>query len=188
MKKPFHLVVFALVAAAPVALHGQDTAPLGSGNVSVKFGYVVFAEGAEEDDGVYLGLEGYGRVAANLYLGGEIAAASSFTLFGDEMRLVPFEVNVKYARGVGSNFVVAGGAGLSYSAASFCEVGFFASCDLQDSEDAWLFGGQIFGDFVYRIKWLDFGISAKYQLLQDFEEVAADFSNLRLGLQLGFIF
>jgi len=57
-----------------------------------------------------------------------------------------------------------------------------------ETSDEWLFGGQIFGDFVYRINWFDFGISAKYQLVQDFEEVAADFSNLRLGFKLGVIF
>jgi hypothetical protein len=184
MKKSV-VAVFAVVAAAPVALHAQDTAPLGRGNVSVKFGYVVFSEGADEDDGFYLGLEGYGRVAGTLYLGGGVAAAYSMALASDEMTLVPLEVNVKYARGVGSNFVVAGGVGLSYAYAEFLDV----SLSLPGvTYDAWLFGGQIFGDFVYRIKWFDFGISAKYQLVEDFEEVGADFSNLRLGFQLGVIF
>ncbi len=185
INRPVLTVVFALFAAAPVMLHAQDTAPLGKGYVSVKAGYVVFAEGVDEDDGIYLGLEGYGRVAANLYVGGEVAAASSIALFSDEMTLAPLEVNVKYARGVGSNFVVSGGAGVSYSYAEFLDVSF-----LEDSQtkDAWLFGGQIFADFVYRINWFGFGIGAKYQLVEDFEEVAADFSNLRVGFQLGFIF
>lgn len=184
MKKSVLVAVFALVAAAPVALHAQDSALLGKGNVSVKFGYVVFSEGADEDDGIYLGLEGYSRVASNLYLGGEIAAAYGMALLSDEMTLVPLEVNVKYARGVGSNFVVAGGVGLSYSYAEFLDV----SLAPDVTSDAWLFGGQVFGDFVYRINWFDFGITAKYQVVEDFEEVAADFSNLRLGVQLGVIF
>jgi hypothetical protein len=185
MKKSVLVAAVALVAAAPVVLHAQDTAPPGKGNVSVKFGYVVFAEGANEDDGIYLGLEGYGRVAGNLYLGGQVAAAYSIGLFGDDMTLVPLEVNVKYARGVGSNFVVAGGVGLSYSYAEYLEVMIPGP---SVTHDAWLFGGQIFADLVYRINWLDFGISAKYQLTQDFEEVGADFSNLRLGVQLGVVF
>jgi hypothetical protein len=184
MKKSVSIAVFALVTAVPVALHAQDTAPLGKGNVSVKFGYVVFSEGVDEDDGIYLGLEGYGRVAGNLYLGGEVAAAYSMALASDEMTLVPLEVNVKYARGVGSNFVVAGGVGLSYSYAEFLDVGLAPDV----TSDTWLFGGQIFGEFVYRINWFDFGISAKYQLVKEFEEVAADYSNLRLGVQLGVIF
>ncbi|UCC71662.1 MAG: hypothetical protein JSV86_14945, partial [Gemmatimonadota bacterium] len=100
IKKSVLVAVFALVAVAPVALHAQDTAPLGKGNLSVKFGYVVFSEGADEDDGIYLGVEGYGRVASNLYLGGEVAAAYGMALLSDEMTLVPLEVNVKYARGV----------------------------------------------------------------------------------------
>jgi hypothetical protein len=185
IKKSVLVAVFALVAATPLELHAQEAAPLGTGNVSVKFGYVVFSEGAVEDDGIYLGLEGYGRVAGNLYLGGGVAAAYSMALSSDEMTLVPLEVNVKYARGVGSNFVVTGGVGLSYSYAEFLDVSLSAP---NETSDAWLFGGQIFGDFVYRINWFDFGISAKYQLVQDFEEVAADFSNLRLGFQLGVIF
>jgi hypothetical protein len=179
------VAVVALGAAAPLALHAQETAPLGKGNVSVTFGYVVFSEGVAEDDGIYVGLEGYGRVARNLYLGGGVAAAYSIGLATDEMTLVPLEVNVKYARGVGSNVVVGGGVGLSYSYAEFLEVGFAAP---NETSNTWLFGGQIFADLVYRIKWFDFGINAKYQLLQDFEEVAADFSNLRLGVQLGVIF
>jgi hypothetical protein len=184
MKKSVLVAVFALVAA-PVALHAQDSAPLGKGNVSAKFGYVVFSEGADEDDGIYLGLEGYGRVARNVYLGAEVAAAYSMALFSDEMTLVPLEVDAKYARGVGSNFVVAGGVGLSYSWAEYHDVRLL---EPNVTSDAWLFGGQIFGDFVYRISWFDFGISAKYQLTQDFEEVGADFSNLRLGVQLGVVF
>ena len=186
MNKAFLASVVALVAATPVALHAQDTAPLGKGAVSVMFGYVVFSEGADELDGIYLGLEGYRRVGTNLYLGAEVAQASSIAaVFGDEMTLVPLQINVKYARGVGSNFVVAGGAGLSYSYAEYYD---FRILDPSVTSNAWLFGGQIFGDLVYRIKWFDFGISAKYQLVEDFEEVSADFSNLRLGIQAGVIF
>lgn len=185
MKRSVLLAVFAFVAAAPVPLRAQDAAPLGKGNVSAKFGYVVFSGGAVEDDGIYLGLEGYGRVAGNVYLGGEVAAAYSMALFNDEITLVPLEVNVKYAKGGDSGFVVTGGAGLSYSYAEFLDV---IIPGPSVTRDAWLFGGQIFAELVYRVNWLDFGISAKYQLTQDFEEVGADFRNLRLGVLLGVVF
>jgi hypothetical protein len=185
MSKSVPIGVFALCAAAPLALHAQETAPLGRGTVSVTFGYVVFSEGVVEDDGFYLGLEGYGRVARNLYLGGGVAAAYSMALSSDEMTLVPLEANVKYARGVGSHFVVSGGVGLSYSSAEFLDV---RLGEPNETSNAWLFGGQIFTDFVFRIEWFDFGVSAKYQLVQEFEEVAADYSNLRLGVQVGVIF
>jgi hypothetical protein len=177
--------MFAFAAAKPVALYAQDSAPLGKGSVSVKLGYVVFSEGVVEDDGIYLGLEGYARVAGNLYLGAEVAAAYSMAILTDEMALVPLELNLKYARGVGSYFVLDGGVGLSYARAEFHDRILGAP---SVTYHEWLFGGQIFGDFGYRVNWFYFGISAKYQLLQGFEAVEADFSNLRLGAQLGIVF
>ncbi len=176
---------FIIMIAAPMSLYAQDTAPLGKGSLAIKGGYVVFDEGVVEDDGIYLGLEGYGRVAANLYVGGEIAAASSISLFSDEMSLVPIEVNAKYARAVGSNVVLAGGGGLSYSYAEFREEVFLGP-DVE--ETSWLFGGQVFGDLMVTVSRFAFGIGAKYQLVQDFEEVAADFSNIRVGVLLGIVF
>ncbi len=55
-------------------------------------------------------------------------------------------------------------------------------------ETSWLFGGQVFGDVLVTVSRFAFGIGGKYQLVQDFEEVAADFSNFRVGLLLGVVF
>ncbi len=176
---------FVILVAAPSSLHPQDTAPLGKGSLAIKGGYVVFDEGVVEDDGIYLGLEGYARVAANLYVGGEVSGASSVSLFSDEMSLIPIEVNAKYAGAVGSNVVLAGGIGLSYSYAEFQE-DVFLGPDVD--ETAWLFGGQLFGDLMIIVSRFALGIGAKYQLVQDFEEVAADFSNIRVGVLLGIVF
>ncbi len=176
---------FVITVAAPLSLYAQDTAPLGKGSLAIKAGYVVFDEGVVEDDGIYLGLEGYGWVAANLYVGGEVSGASTVSLFSDEMSLIPIEVNAKYARAVGSNVVLAGGGGLSYSYAQFRE-DVFLGPDVD--ETSWLFGGQVFGDVLVTVSRFAFGIGGKYQLVQDFEEVAADFSNFRVGLLLGVVF
>jgi len=185
MKSSFVPTALVLLLAAPAALYGQDRAPLGKVDIGVKLGYVAFSEGIEEDDGVYLGVAVYGNVAPYLYVGAEAAAASSMGVFDDEMRLAPFELNVRYARGIGSSFIFAGGAGLTYAYAEF-QVDIFDGEDLK--YDEWLLGGQIFADLVFRIAWFDLGVNAKYQLVQDFEPVEADFSNLRLGLQAGVIF
>ena len=52
----------------------------------------------------------------------------------------------------------------------------------------WLLGGQVFADIAFRAAWFALGADVRYQLLQEFEQVPADFSNLRLGLQAGVIF
>lgn len=185
MRGSFVLTAAVALLAAPMTLRAQDTAPLGKFDVAIKFGYVVFSEGVTEDDGFYLGLAGYGRLAANVYVGAEVAGASTVTLFTDEMTLLPLELNVKYARPVGSHFVLAGGAGLTYARAEFHDEGVIGP-DVVYEE--WLFGGQVFADFVYRVKWFELGISAKYQLMGDFAQVPADFSNFRVGLKVGVVF
>lgn len=185
MNGSFVLTLAVSLLAAPVTLLAQDGAPLGNGGVAVRFGYVVFSKGVVENDGVYLGLAGYRRVAPDFYLGAEATAASTVTLFTDEMSLTPLELNAKYTRAVSSSFVLAGGAGLSYARANFHEE-HVLSPDTTYHE--WLFGGQVFGDLVFRVKWLALGVNAKYQLLQDFKRVPADFSNFRLGLKAGVIF
>jgi hypothetical protein len=185
MRGSFVLQAAVLLMGAPAALPAQDPAPLGRIDLGIKLGYVVFSQGVTEDDGLYLGLSGYGRVAANVYVGAEVAGASTITLFTDEMTLMPLELNAKYARAVGSHVVVTGGAGASYSRAEFHDESVIGPNAVYEE---WLFGGQAFGDLVFRFAWFQIGINAKYQLIQDFAQVPADFSNLRLGLQAGVIF
>ncbi len=184
MRNAFVVTTVIVVLACPVALPAQD-APLGKLDVAVQFGYVVFSAGAVEDDGIYLGLAGYGRVAANVYLGVEAASSANMTVGTDEMSLTPLEVNVKYARAIGSGLVLAGSAGVSYARAEFLDHR-IPGPDVK--YDEWLFGGQLGADLLFRAARLALGVNAKYQLVQDFEQVAADFSNLRIGLQAGVVF
>jgi hypothetical protein len=182
MKRSFGLTAFTILLVLPPALEAQDPAPLGRFDGGLEVGYVVFSEGVGEDDGAYLGIAGYANVAPRIYLGLEVAAASSIGFFSDEMAIQPLELNVKYARALGSRFVADGGAGLSYSFAQF-EEDVVAGPDVAH-EDA-LFGGQIFADLVFRIGWFRLAAGAKYHLVQDFDDVPADFDNLRLGVRLG---
>lgn len=91
-------------------------------------------------------------------------------------------MNVKYAREALENLVLDADAGLSYSYASYSE-NFFLSPGRE--ENGWLFGGQIFGDLIYKINWFTLGIDAKHQITEELEEVGFDFSNFRIGIQLG---
>lgn len=184
MKGPLVLaLVFLLVT--PLALYAQDSPSLGRGDIAFKFGYVVFPDGTFEDDGLSWGLEGYSSVASNVYVGAGVAFAGNIGPFSDEMMLIPIEVNAKYAFGFGSHFVLAGGAGLCLAYAELESYKLFFN---DETYNEWLFGGQIFGDLLLRFGGFDFGLNVKYQPLEEFDQAEVDFSNIRLGIQVGLIF
>jgi len=184
MKKLILILALVMVVLAPVLSHADDGAPLGKGTISFKFGYVSFSDAPDDaNDGLYIGLEAYGRVFPNVYLGAGVASASTAEVLSTEdTALVPIELNVKYAKEVHENLMLDAGAGLSYSYASYTE-NFLFTPDRE--ENGWLFGGQIFGDMIYKINWFTLGIDAKYQITEELEAVGFDFSNFRLGFQLG---
>ena len=101
------------------AVHAQEKAHLGNGYFAVNLDYIAFTddhfdEAGNEDDGLYLGLEGYGEITPNLYLGGEIGGAINIDTFGgEEITFVSVELNLKYAKEAARNFFVDFGAGLS---------------------------------------------------------------------------
>lgn len=74
-----------MVVLAPVLSHADAGAPLGKGTISLKFGYVSFSDApAIANDGLYIGLEAYGRVFPNVYLGAGVAAAGTAELLTTE--------------------------------------------------------------------------------------------------------
>ena len=197
------LVLFCLIGTfvmTSTVVYAQEKAPLGKSNLALKFDYIAFTdnhfdEPFNEDDGLYLGLEGYGEIIPNWYLGGEIGAAININLFGDHISFVPVEVNVKYAKEAAPNLVVDFGGGLSYSYAKL-EVtdwshpsysGNTVYYGYLERED-WLLGGQIFADLTYKIGFFSIGLNGKYQITQDFKDEGIDLNNGRVGLQLGILF
>ena len=113
----------------------------------------------------------------------------------DDITFVPVEINLKYAMEAASNFVVDFGAGLSYSYVELDRSIYFRHPELEntvtsrsETRDEWLFGGQVFVDFTYKIRWFSIGVNGKYQITEDFKDDDFDFSNWRLGAQLGIVF
>jgi len=167
-----------------------EKAPLGSGNFAVKTDYIGFTDdyfdrNDNQDDGLYLGIEGYGKITPNLYLGGEIGIG--FNMEGrEEIHFIPVELNMKYAIEAARDFVVDVGAGFSYSSVEIQYTSLFGTD--QKSRSDWLFGGQVFADLTYQIHRFTIGFNGKYQITEDFKGEGIDLSNFRLGVQMGMVF
>jgi len=191
MKKLFLILISIAFVMTSATVQAQVVAPLGKGNLALKLDYIVFTDGffdnpGNEDDGLYIGLEGYGKITPNLYLGGEVGQAGNISLGGEDINFVPIEVNVKYAREFARNLVVDFGAGFSCSYTELTHQFFLGT--VQEERNDWLFGGQIFADLSYKINWFSIGVNAKYQITESFKDEDLDLSNFRLGVHIGIIF
>jgi hypothetical protein len=196
MKKVALLCLVGVFMMTCTVVCAQEKAPLGAGNLALKVDYISFTEDDLEDldvdSGLYLGLEGFGEVTPNLYLGLEVGYA--FVQSGDffdvdlfdnkldvDLTYVPVEVNLKYAAEVSPQFVIDFGAGVSYN---------YAKIDVEHygDEDEWLFGGQCFVDLNYTFDAFFLGINGKYQLTEEGDDFDVSFDNWRVGGQIGFCF
>jgi hypothetical protein len=175
------LFLFSLIVAfiiAPTAVYAAEKVPLGIGNLAVKVDYINFTDNLEDDDGLYIGLEGYGKIIPNLYLGAEVGYTNPDF---EDTYFVPIELNLKYAVKDTPNFVIDLGAGASYNYAKA------ESSGGSLSEDDWLFGGQFFIDLNYIVDQFFVGINAKYQLTEELKGFD-NFNNWRVGGQIGIMF
>jgi len=187
---------FLMTSTVVSAQENQEKAPLGAGNLALKVDYIAFTENDLEDldvdSGLYLGIEGFGEIAPNLYLGLEVGYAFvqsgdffDLDLFSDKLDVdltyIPVELNAKYTAEVSPHFVIDFGAGLSYN---------YAKIDVQDvvDESEWLFGGQFFVDLNYTFDQFFLGINGKYQLTEEGDDLEVSFDNWRIGGQIGFFF
>ena len=167
-----------------------EKASLGNGNFAVKTDYIAFTNNYfdrndNQDDGLYLGLEGYGKITPNVYLGGEIGIG--FNMEGrEEIYFTPVELNVKYAKEVARELVVDVGAGLSYSSVEIQYTSLFGTD--QEARSDWLFGGQVFADLTYKIHRFTIGFNGKYQITEEFKNEGINLNNFRLGVQMGMVF
>ena len=192
MKKIFLISIGIAFVMISVTVQAQVVVPLGNSNFALKLDYITFTDGyfdnpGNEDDGLYIGLEGYGKITSNIYLGGEIGQAANINLLGGEdINFVPIEVNAKYVRELTPDLVIDFGAGLSYSYTELRRQ-FIIGSALEERND-WLFGGQFFADLSYTFDRFFIGVNAKYQITQSFKETNLDLSNFRLGLHIGIFF
>lgn len=146
--------------------------PLGPGNIAVKLNYISFTE--DEDTGIYTGIEGYGEIRPNLYLGAEIGYSDSVS---EPDVFIPIELNIKYAIMVTPEFIIDIGAGGSYNYAEEEHFG-----------NDWVWGLQFFVDCNYKINKFFIGINGKYQQTEHFKDTDIDFNNWRFGGQIGLMF
>ena len=195
MKRLFLISICTVFVMTSAALHAQERVPkrvpLGKGNVAVKLDYILFTDSqfdkpGNQDDGLYIGLEGYGKIFPNLYLGGEVGQGINIGVLGEDISFVPIELNLKYAIEAARNFVIDFGAGVSYSYVELRDESPFRSGWEERSD--WLFGGQFFADLTYKIHWFSIGVNTKYQVTQGFRNEGFDLSNWRIGAQIGVVF
>lgn len=205
------LLSFCFIFLFPaVCAYAQESIPLGRGMVALKVDYAKFSESDIKDfdteSGPYVGLEAFGRIAPNVYLGGEIGYYNSdgnvnllfyepmsdsvlFFNADTEMTYVPIEINVKYkvsdAKNTGSLVV---GAGISYNYLNVEA----SAVGLSVDEDDWLFGAQAFLELNLEFHQFYFGINGKYQITDEMEigkiDTDVNGNNWRVGGQIGIKF
>ena len=196
MKKIILSLAISLVFLNGVAAFAQEAPLLGKSHYSAELDLMFLQHRTftTDDGGVFLGLAGYGHLGGNWYLGGEIGVGGGFGLFLIESSsFMPVELNAKRAYALSPSFVVDVGAGLSYNRVDFSYNPWGTDND-RDVVD-WVFGGQIFSGLTYKAGSFLIGLKFKYQLTADLPEVASlispedgwDYSNLRIGLQIGFM-
>lgn len=171
--------------------------PLGMYHIAVKLDAMYLQHQTFETDesGFYVGLVGYGHLGSGWYLGGEIGAGGSLTLFAsDESSYMPLELNAKRGFPLASWCVGELGGGMSFSRVTFNHDQFFGSEEDYEITE-WVFGGQIFGCLTFKAGPMLLGLELKYQLTTDAEEIADrispdegwDYSNFKIGLKVGFL-
>jgi hypothetical protein len=197
----FSLIVALLFVSSAVyaADRGPSRAPLGFGNFALKVDYIDFTESElkdlDVDTAVYVGIEGYTLIAPNLYLGIEVGYANpdggarGFDYDIDtDVTFAPSELNLKYAANASPNLVIDFGAGISTTYVEIEQTITTPDFIIFASDSDWLFGGQFFVDLIYTVNQFFLGVNAKYQLTEDFEDADVNFSNWRIGGQVGIRF
>jgi len=188
------LLVASLVMASTVA-YPAERMNLGQNNFAVKLDSIHFSDNALNgvDDAFYVGLEGYGDLGKNFYLGAEVGYVdkdgkieSSGIKLDNELIYIPVELNLKYAVKVMRGLVFDLGAGFSYNYAK--EEVKEVESGVTSSLDEWVWGGQFFADLNYKIGQFFFGANAKYQLTKSGNDLGHDFNNVRVGGQFGVMF
>lgn len=199
------LCLFSLITVfvlATTSLYAAERLPLGNGELAVKVDYINFPKSdikdLDLDQGVYVGLEAYGKMAPHLFLGvesGYVFDTGDATLFSDQVGrhfhtdttliYVPIELNLKFVFEPAQNLVLDFGGGGSYNYARIkAEESDFDVID----EEQWLWGGQVFADINYKMGPYFIGVNGKYQWTEAFEHGGPKLDNWRVGGQIGVLF
>ena len=188
MKKIFLVLLVVLFITTSSTVFAAEKVPLGMGNLAVKTDWIKFTDLPRANSAFYIGLEGYGAIAENWYLGMESGYAKpQGTIMGYDRKMtyVPIELNIKYAALVAQNVALDIGGGVSYTYNKWVWSG---STLPETRDDKWLFGGQFFADLNFTYNQFFAGISGKYQITQEYKRFDYNANNLRLGGQIGIMF
>lgn len=183
-----------LIVSTVVPAAGQRTS-LGLGNMAIKLDHISFTddvlENSDVDSGLYVGIEGFGEISPNLYLGVEVGYANidgSINVWGipvdTEVTFIPVELNFKYVLEAAPRLVIDFGAGVSFNYVEEKASALGVSAD----EDDLLFGGQFFMDLSYTVNEFFLGVNGKYQITEEFKDWDYDYNNWRIGGQVGLMF
>jgi hypothetical protein len=191
------LIVSTSVLTAQTRTGSPPTGPLlGRGHIWLKAGQNAFGGAATSEWGVdhedYLAIEGYSAARAGAwYAGGELgrtASADTVNDDGDTIRDLGFwwiELNAKRVFGLKHGFTVDAGFGGAMFYVEGDEVSVVDGTTTDPLADIG-FGLQGFADFTWRTRNLLLGLDAKYQWAVDL--VSIDYTNLGLGVHVGFCF
>lgn len=212
MKKAYGAILsFCLLVMGAADVQAAETTTLGNFNFAVKMASLNFTASDIKDSGAdtagYLGLEVFGSVAPNLYLGGEIGRANSKGSFvnievgqiNTEATLVPVEVNLKYAVQAARHVSIDFGGGFSFNHFDYkakARTPLFGLPPVGESTvqhvSGWLLGAQVFADVNVTLGPVFIGLNGKIEAVsadegENFQGSVTytDYTNWRVGGQIG---
>jgi hypothetical protein len=194
MRQALSVLLGCFLVFAATSVLAAERGPLGGGSVALKVDRLQFTDDTNKDSGAYIGIEAYGKIAPNLYLGGEIGYANPEGTHADpffeqvrknSVTFVPLEGNLKYAIETGPNFAVDFGGGLSLN---WVKEETTINFDYLPAESAVLPGAQVFADLNFAVSNFFFGLNGKFQVTENSENLYYSYTNWRIGGQIGILF
>lgn len=184
-----------LILASTTSIWAAEGEPLGKANIAVKVDHIQFTDNVLDNVGlesdIYYAIEGFVETIPNLYLGIEVGYTNpkgSMSISGvnvkTENTYIPIELNLKYVFVPAKDFSLSIGTGASFNYIKEELKVYGTTID----DDDWLLGGQLFCDANYNINNFFVGLNAKFQLTEEMKNYGYDYTNWRVGGQVGFKF
>ena len=154
----------------------------------IKFFDDDWAKAVDIDNGAFIGGGIYGRIAPNVYLGGESGYFRRENTDDDTFKLeyIPLEVNVKYAPQLTKFMVIEVGGGPSYNYVKSSYKGYsWLYGEIDSSASDWVLGLQLFAKLDFTFRGFFFGVHGKGQITEEIKNSDDRSSNYRAGLHLG---
>ena len=188
-------VAMVLACLASGSLRAQDAPPLGQYHFSAALNLMLMQHVTFESDdaGIQFLVAGYRHVGRDWYAGLELGAGGSTMIFGDSSDLTSIEANAKKVFEAGRVVRFDVGGGLSLGHVSYEDNHWFSDDDTEIDE--WVVGMQALTNLNLKLGSVLLGANLKYMLTTDVPGIEVDpdlaggwdYSNLTIGLHLGFL-